>query len=303
MRVMVTGAGGMLADAVGDRLARSGDEAFGVFFSGADAQAAAARWPRGVVFELGRGRRGTAWLDELERAAADFRPDWIFHLAAWTDVDGCEADPERALRSNADSGLEVALVARGCGARLLAVSTDYVFDGLADTPRREDAPTAPASAYGRSKLAGEGFVRTIVPGAVIARTAWLYGPGGRNFVDTIKAKLEQGEPVRVVNDQRGCPTFTADLAGGLHTLAAHGADGVVHVANTGDATWFDLACATGAHLGRGSLVSPMTTAELNRPAPRPRYSVLDTSRFASIAGAPLPDWRDALRRHLEHRTA
>lgn len=295
---MVTGAGGMLADAVGAELAQAGDETFGVFLNDAEAEAGRGRFPRGGVFEFGRGRRGGAWLDELEALVAGFRPDWIFHLAAWTNVDACEREPERAWRSNADGCLEAAIVAKRFATRLLVVSTDYVYSGAGERPWREDDPTAPASVYGRTKLAGEAFVRDVGGEHAIVRTAWLFGPHGKNFVDTIRLRLEQGDPVQVVNDQRGCPTLTSDLAAALRTLTERGARGVYHVTNAGDGTWFDLAREIARHLGREALVSPITTAELNRPAPRPHYSVLDTSRFASLTGAPLPDWRDALARYL-----
>lgn len=299
MRVLVTGAGGMLADAVGAELAGAGDEVLGVFLSEVEAAAGKARFPHGAVYEFGRGRRGTTWLEDFERTVAAFRPDWVFHLAAWTNVDACEQEPERAWRSNADGCLEVALVARRQKARLLVVSTDYVYSGRSERPWREDDPTEPASVYGRTKLAGEAFVRDLGGEHAIVRTAWLYGPRGKNFVDTIRLRLEQGDPVQVVNDQRGCPTLTTDLAGALRTLAQRDARGVVHVTNAGDATWFDLAHEIARHLGCESLVSPITSEALNRPAPRPVYSVLDTSRYAALAGAALPDWRDALRRYLE----
>jgi dTDP-4-dehydrorhamnose reductase len=300
---MVTGAGGMLADAVGVQLAAAGDEAFGVFFSTEEARAARTRYPRGAVYEFGRGRQGETWLEELERPLAEFRPDWLFHLAAWTNVDGCESDAARAFRSNADGCLEAALVARRHGARLLAISTDYVYDGRAKRPWREDDPTLPPSVYGRSKLAGEAFVRDVGGEHLVVRTAWLFGPNGGNFVDTIRARLLANEPVRVVNDQRGCPTLTTDLAAALRALAAREARGVLHVVNAGDATWYDLALEIARHLGREHLVSAISTEELNRPAPRPAYSVLDTSRYVSIAGAPLPDWRDALARYLALRSS
>lgn len=297
MKVMVTGAGGMLADAVAAHLAARGDASFGVFFSPVEAESAAARYPRGVVFELGRSESGGD-LGPLADAAAAFAPDWIFHLAAWTDVDGCEADPERAQRGNALACREVAGVAKRCGARVLAVSTDYVFAGDGTRPYREDDPTGPRSVYGRTKLAGEDFVRESGVPHAIARTSWLYGPHGRNFVDTIRARLAQDLPARVVDDQRGCPTSTPDLAAALATIAEREGRGTFHVAGSGETTWCGLARAIGESMGKASLVSAMTTEELGRPAPRPRYSVLDTSRYAALAGAPLPDWRDALARHL-----
>ncbi len=295
---MVTGAGGMLAHAVSASLSGAGDRTLGVFLDDAEAAAGRGRFDESLVHEFGRASDAPARLEGLARAAEAFRPDWVLHLAAWTDVDGCEADPGRAARVNAEGCREAARVAGRCGARLMAISTDYVFDGAGGLPYLEDDAVAPASAYGRSKLAGEAFVREADARHLVVRTAWLFGPHGRNFVDTIRARLEQGQPVRVVDDQRGCPTLTTDLAGALRSLAGSDARGVVHVVNAGDATWCELAREVARHLGREALVTPITTEELGRPAPRPRYSVLDTSRYASIAGQPLPHWRDALRRHL-----
>jgi dTDP-4-dehydrorhamnose reductase len=296
---MVTGAGGMLADAVALRFAGEGDAPFGIFFSDADAAAARGRFPRGAVVELGRG---AASREALARAADEAKPEWLLHLAAWTDVDGCERDTERARRSNADACGEAASVAAARGARLLAISTDYVFDGRSSRPYAEADATAPLSEYGRSKLAGEALVRAAGGEHVIVRSAWLFGPNGRNFVDTIRARLEQGQPVKVVGDQRGCPTYTPDLARALRTLVAGGARGTYHVTNAGEASWYELAREIGHVLGREELVTPTTTEALGRPAPRPRYSVLDGSKYAAFAGAPLPDWRDALRRHLAEPT-
>ena len=302
MRVMVTGAGGMLADAVAALLEKRGDESLGVYFSDAEAEAMRGRFPHGVAFEFGRAGAGDGALAPFEEAVSGFRPEWIFHLAAWTDVDGCESDRARAVRSNADACFEAGRVAERHGARLLLISTDYVFDGLAARPYGEDDRTGPPSIYGQSKLAGETFVRASGVEYVVVRTAWLYGAGGRHFVDTIRARLEAGQPVRIVNDQRGCPTLTTDLALALRTLAERDARGIVNVVNSGDATWFELALEIARSMGREHLVSPISTEELNRPAPRPRYSVLNTSRYASLAGAPLPDWRDALGRYLALRT-
>jgi dTDP-4-dehydrorhamnose reductase len=295
--VLVTGAGGMLAHAVAETLARHGDTAFGVFRSEAGREQARARFPEGLALELGRDG-GPDALEPLSEAAVAFAPDWIFHLAAWTDVDGCQADPERAQRSNARACHDMAKIARRCHARLLVISSDYVFDGRNDRPWREDDPTGPLSVYGGSKLAGEELVRDSGVEHVIVRTAWLFGAAGRNFVDTIRTRLEAGQPVRVVDDQWGCPTLTSDLAEALHTLAAREARGTFHVVNAGQASWYELALRIGQLLERESLVGTTTTAALGRPAPRPRYSVLDSSRYAAFAGAPLPHWHDALRRHL-----
>ena len=298
MRVMVTGAGGMLADAIGPHLAYHRDETLGMFYTEEERLKFQDRFGKQVVREFGPNLRRFADFEGLLSAAAEFAPDWIFHCAAWTDVEGCQSDPERAWRSNALATLEIALVARESGARLLYVSTDYVFDGNASTPYKEDAPPSPLSEYGRTKLWGERFARYVVSDCLIVRTAWMYGPTGKNFVDTIRARLGDNQPVRVVNDQRGSPTRATDLAIALRALAASGAAGIVNVANGGSATWYEIAVEIASTMNKSHLVSAITTAELGLKAPRPRYSVLDTRRYFELTGLPLPDWRGALHRYL-----
>jgi len=222
------------------------------------------------------------------------RPEAVMHLAAWTDVDGAEADEPGAYAVNA-RGAEV--VAQACarhGAAMVLVSTDYVFAGDGG-PLTEDAPTGPAGAYGRTKLAGERLARRAHPGGLrIARTAWLYGAGGRNFVDTMRRLGAERDEVAVVDDQTGCPTWTRDLAPALEALLALPA-GVYHTAGGGEVTWAGLAAEVFALCGIDCRVRPISTAELGRPAPRPARSVLASTR----PGAPrLRHWREALRDYL-----
>lgn len=294
MRVLVTGAGGMLAKAVTERLIRDGHQLAVTYGDADDADAAVAIGLQGVVAWLGEPE-GLAALGEL---AETFRPDAIVHLAAWTDVDRCEADPERALRSNAEACRQASTVARARSAQLVAVSTDYVFDGRATRPYVEDDPVGPISVYGRSKLAGERLVRETWDRHLILRSAWLYGEGGRNFVDTIRERLERGESSSVVNDQRGSPTWTVDLADAMVRLLGAAATGTFHVVNSGDCTWYELACAIAQRLGVETAIEPTTTAAIARPAPRPAYSVLDCSKYERTCGACMPQWRDALQRYL-----
>ena len=276
MRVLVTGAGGMLAQAVVPALRRAGHE----------------------TIALARAELDVTDAARVRAAVADARPDWVCHLAAYTDVDGCESRPEHALRVNGEGAGHAAAAAREAGAGVLSISSDYVFAGDDPRPRRESDPVGPLSAYGRSKLAGEEAVRAANPRHLIVRTAWLYGRGGRNFVDTIRERALAGTPLAVVDDQRGSPTWTEDLAGALVELMERGAGGTFHATNAGDCTWHEFACEICAQVGARVEVARRSSAELARPAKRPAWSVLDTGRLQQTLGHGLPHWRDALARYV-----
>ena len=301
MKVLVTGAGGMLADAVGVSMAKAQDEVFGLFYSAEEELRFKDRFGQKSVQKFGSALTNYADLESLLAATKEFSPDWIVHCAAWTDVDGCEIEKKRAWESNAMAALQIALVARERKARLLFLSTDYVFDGFSRVPYTESDPPHPLSQYGNSKLGGERFVQLVTDEHLIVRTSWLFGPGGKNFVDTISDRLNRGENVSVVNDQRGCPTYTADLVEALHDLMIRNVRGLFHVASGDGASWYELALAIAEHFGRTDLVTPTTTAALNRPAPRPAYSMLDCTKYATATGRALPQWRDALKRYLRSR--
>jgi len=233
-------------------------------------------------------------------AALDkYQPDVVVNCAAWTAVDDAETNEDAALAVN---GTAVALLAGACAGRavtLVHVSTDYVFDGTAEQPYREDQPAAPRTAYGRTKLAGERAVLAALPGAgYVVRTAWLYGAHGKSFVATMLGRARAASPVSVVDDQRGQPTWTADVARQIHALvAAQAPAGVYHATSTGDTTWCGLAREVYARAGADpALVSPTTTAAYPRPAPRPAYSVLGHDAWAAAGLKPIGDWRDALDR-------
>jgi len=225
----------------------------------------------------------------------DCRPDAVVHLAAWTDVDGAEAREDEAAAVNAVGAGNVAAAAAEAGAALVVPSTDYVFDGRKGAPYAEDDPPAPLSVYGRTKLAGERAALARHPdGTRIARTAWLYGAGGRNFVDTMLRLGAEREAVDVVDDQVGSPTWTRDLAPALEALLAL-PPGVYHTAGAGAVSWAGLAAAVFEEAGLACRVRPIATARLGRPAPRPALSALAVTR----PGAPrLRDWREALRDYL-----
>lgn len=229
------------------------------------------------------GGRLAFWIDF-------FRPEAVINCAAYTKVDDCESDPERAFRVNGEAVSHAAAAAARAGARLLHISTDYVFDGAAEEPYREDAPTAPLSVYGRSKLAGERHALAYDKGLVV-RTSWLFGPGGSSFVSAMVRRIEEGAlPLRVVDDQRGCPTYTRFLAGALLDLALRGATGVVHYRNREPASWYSFATAIARQWSGTAEVVPVKTAEFPRPARRPAWSVLAVDRFEEIVGRPVEPW-------------
>ena len=234
--------------------------------------------------------------DPASCAAAVAGHDWVVNTAAYTAVDDAESKEGLAFLVNAVGPAVLARATRAAGARMVHVSTDYVFAGDASSPYAEDAPLAPRSAYGRTKAAGEWAVRAECPEAVIVRTAWLYGPGGPNFVKTMARLAGERETVSVVDDQRGQPTTTADLARYITEVVATGAPaGVYHGTCEGETTWFGFTRAIFEDLGLDpARVLPTTSDAFVRPAPRPAYSVLGHERSDEVGVARLPHWRDAL---------
>lgn len=295
MKVLVTGAGGMFGRALVPRLEAAGHEVTAVRHP-QDTQ------PVPAPADPGR-HRDTRPIDvtdypALLALALESRPDWVVHLAAWTDVDGCEADPDRAFAVNGLGARNASLAAAEAGASVLAMSTDYVFEGTVGSPRREHDPISPLGVYGRSKMAGERGVREVNPRHVIVRTSWLYGASGRNFVDTILARARAGEPLRVVDDQRGSPTWTRDLAEGVLALVECRQYGTYHVTGSGECSWHDLAVAACEEAGLKTEVAAIGSAQLGRAAKRPAYSALHNGWFEHVTGRRMPHWRDALRRYL-----
>lgn len=229
-------------------------------------------------------------------------PDWVVLSAAYTDVDGCETNPEKAMQINCAGAVNVAESAKAIGARMLFVSTDYVFDGTKDSPYETDDRRNPQSVYGRSKALAEQKLLELVPNVCIARTAWLFGVQGKCFPDTI-LKLAQTRPeLDVVNDQRGCPTYARDLARAIRNLCRQNARGIVHATNAGDCTWYDFAVEIIRQAGLKTVVRPTTTDKFPRPAPRPKYSVLSLKNLAQY-GIQMPRWQDAVHDYLAERGA
>jgi dTDP-4-dehydrorhamnose reductase len=229
-------------------------------------------------------------------AIADVAPDVVVNAAAYTGVDAAQEDEESAFAANATAPALLAAACVDAGARLVHVSTDYVFAGDADVPYDEDAAAGPRSAYGRTKLAGEQAVLETYPQAFVVRTAWVYGQDGANFVKTMARLERERDTVSVVDDQRGSPTWSRHLARGLVALGSSGAPGgIYHCTNTGETTWFGFTKAIFQELGADpARVHPTTTPAFPRPAPRPAYSVLGNRRWVAAGLEPLPPWRDAL---------
>ncbi len=226
----------------------------------------------------------------------------VLNAAAMTAVDRCEAEPDRAWRINAEAPGELARICTRLGMGFVHISTDYVFSGHGERPWREQDPTEPISVYGKSKLAGEERVRAACPEALIVRTAWLFGDGA-NFVRTIlgaaeRAQRGEGPDLRVVDDQRGSPTYAQHLARGILALLERRAMGIYHLANSGTASWFELARAALRGAGLDVAIEPVSSDAFPRPAARPAWSVLDLGR-ANDAGVAMPTWQEGLRVYLE----
>ena len=232
-----------------------------------------------------------------------FRPTLVVNCAALTRVDDCESEVEGATAVNGEAVGHLVEAARRVDARLLHLSTDYVFDGGGVRPYREDDATAPASVYGRSKLVGEEHALAYEKSLVV-RTSWLFGPGGPNFVATMVRLIREGRtPLRVVDDQHGCPTYAPFLARALWLLAEIEARGVVHYRNRGPVTWCGFAREIAQLWDNSTEVVPVTTEEFPRPAPRPAYSVLDVERFETLVGRRVEPWGLGLIEYLaSHRT-
>ena len=236
----------------------------------------------------------------VQDVVQESNPEWIVLAAAYTDVDGCEGNPDLAFAVNRDGAVNVAVAAKKVGARLVFLSSDYVFDGKKTTPYEIEDARNPQSVYGRTKAEAEIRLLALMPECCIARTSWLFGIGGKCFPDTI-LKLAASRPaLDVVNDQRGCPTYSVDLARAIVQLCRKDASGIVHVTNAGDCTWFEFARDIIGGAGLATVVRPVSSQQMARPAPRPSYSVLSATRLRAL-GIEMPSWRDSLRRYLEER--
>lgn len=279
VKLLVTGAAGLLGTAV----------------------VACAQGRRHHVVALSSRELDVTVAEDVRRVLAQERPDWVAHCAAYTAVDRAERESERAYAVNGDAAGSTAGAAATVGSRFLLLSTDFVFGGDGTRPYRPDAEVGPRSVYGRSKLRGEELTRTSGARHLIVRTSWLYGSGGSNFVDMVISKSIEGTPLRIVSDQVGRPTWTGSLADALMDLMESNAEGITHVADTGTATWFELAGEATRLAGVRSELSPVTTAEWGAPAARPAYSVLALDDVEDRLGRRMPVWRESLRRHVATR--
>ena len=280
MRILITGANGILGRALRAELEQGN-----------------------TLYLWGRGEADLTDEAATRAAAKGIEFEAVIHAAAFTNVDGAEREAEQAMAVNRDGTRHVASLARERSAVMVYVSTDYVFDGTKGAPYVESDPTNPASVYGKTKLAGETAALESGAAVVVTRTSWLFGSGGKNFVDTIADRLEKAVPLRVVNDQRGSPTYARDLAHGIELLLRRGATGIVHVTNSGDTTWHGFAVEIARYLGIEVEIAAIASDQLVQAAPRPRESILSGAKFRELTGESLPKWQDALHRYLAGRRA
>ncbi len=230
----------------------------------------------------------------------DIRPEIVINCAAFTKVDLCEEESTLAFDVNAKGPKNLADVCKEIGTKLVHISTDYVFDGTSSRPYREDDQPNPINIYGKSKLQGEEAVRKSDSDHLIVRTSWLFGKNGPNFIRTMLKLSREKELVQVVDDQRGRPTYTKDLARGIALLIEKGAFGTVNLANSGSCSWYELCCLAFEQAGiKNVKVVPVSSEVFKRPAKRPRYSVLDLSRFKAITGSSPRSWKEAVKGYLE----
>jgi dTDP-4-dehydrorhamnose reductase len=277
MRLLVTGGAGMLGQAVATAATRLGHD----------------------VVALSRAELDVTDADHVRRVIAAAEPRAVINCAAWTDVDGAETAEAAATAVNGEGAGNVARAAAETGARLVHVSTDYVFDGAKSAPWVESDPVGPIGAYGRSKLAGEEEVAAAGGEHAIVRSAWLFGAGGRNFVDTMLALGGEHDEVSVVTDQVGSPTWTGHLAEAVIELAERRGDvGIFHAAGAGACSWYELAVEVFDRAGVRCRVLPTTAERYARPAPRPSYSVLGTERDAAPI---LPPWQKGVAAYLSEK--
>jgi dTDP-4-dehydrorhamnose reductase len=272
-RTLVTGAGGLLGSTLVAAL------------SGED------------VHAFAHAELDVADRDAVERVLGSLRPDLVVHCAAWTNVDGCESDPARAVAVNADGPGYVAAAAASIGAQIVAVSTDYVFDGEKGSYVETDA-TNPLQVYGRAKLDGEQRVRDASAQHYIVRSAWIYGPKGHNFISQVPALASRGGVVQAVDDQRSSPTYAPDLAAAILRLAGSGRHGTYHVTNAGSCSYAEFFRHGFEVLGAPGSVEGIPGAEVPRPAARPRDSSLVDEAWDAAGFEPLRPWRDAARAFL-----
>ncbi|WP_223546411.1 dTDP-4-dehydrorhamnose reductase [Priestia aryabhattai] len=277
-KVLITGANGQLGKELVELFTEKGFEVYG----------------------FGRDKIDITNQAQVQEVISTLKPNIVLHSAAHTQVDLAESEPEQAFSINAYGTRNVAVAAEAVGAKLVYVSTDYVFDGTTDEPYNEFSPTSPLGVYGKSKLAGEQFVRDLHSKFFIVRTSWVYGKHGANFVKTMLKLGKERKELSVVADQRGCPTYTLDLANAILELVNTEKYGVYHVSNSGNCSWFEFAKAIFEEAGIDVNVTPCTTADFPRPAPRPANSILDHMSIKLNNFSSIRYWREALNCFLKN---
>ncbi len=237
-------------------------------------------------------------LDHAVKSVRDAQPDILIHTAAFTDVDACETDPEKAYLVNGIGARNMAIACEEIRCPIVHISSDYVFDGTKDSPYDEWDKTNPISQYGLSKLMAEQFISSLTNRFYIVRTSWLFGPHGRNFVDTIVRLLAGKDTLKVVNDQCGSPTFTEDLANMIRQMMGRGY-GIYHATNSGACTWYEFAVKIAELIGSDTEIEPVTSVQFKRPAKRPAQSGLNNTMLRLEGITPLRHWSEALEHYIK----
>ncbi|GAB1805390.1 dTDP-4-dehydrorhamnose reductase [Priestia megaterium] len=277
-KVLITGANGQLGKELVELFTEKGFEVYG----------------------FGRDKMDITNQVQVQEIIGAVKPGIVIHSAAHTKVDLAESEPDQAFLINAYGTRNVAVAAEAVGAKLVYVSTDYVFDGTADEPYNEFSPTSPLGVYGKSKLAGEQFVRDLHSKFFIVRTSWVYGKYGANFVKTMLKLGEERKELSVVADQRGCPTYTLDLAHAILELVDTQKYGVYHISNSGSCSWYEFAKEIFKVSNMEVQVNPCTTADFPRPASRPANSVFEHMSIKLNNFTSVRHWREALSSFLKN---
>lgn len=291
--ILITGSSGMFGDALVSRFSSK------YHLIGIDLQPAGQKEINFIPCNISE-------TEKLKEVFLSVKPWLVIHAAAYTDVDGCEKDSPRANLINGEGTKNIAIFCREINSKLIYLGTDYVFDGTKKKAYREEDSPNPLNEYGRSKLKGEDFVRNLAREFLIVRTSWLFGPRGKNFVDTIIEKAKKEKRLQVVNDQKGSPTYTVDLAEAIDKLidAVFVPElnlknlGTYHISNSQGCSWFEFAKKILEFKKINTEVVPVDSSFINRPAKRPANSILDNSRYQGITAHALSDWQDALKRYL-----
>lgn len=270
---------------------------------GSELQVLAAAYPAYNFLFVSRNEFAIEDFDSVKKYFSRHSINYCINCAAYTAVDKAEAEKEKAFIINGDAVGNLAAVCKAHNAVFIHISTDYVFDGLATAPIKEDTPVNPIGVYGASKLKGEELAIANNPATIIIRTSWVYSSFGNNFVKTMLRLMKEKESINVVNDQRGCPTYAADLAAAIMQIVSQSKitdqkSKIFNYSNSGNITWYDFAVAIKELTGSKCIVNPILTSQYPTPAKRPQYSVLDTAKIQQAFGVSVPAWKDSLQKCL-----